>query len=120
MPTSALDALKALANKSAPVRTSRPRARTDAVEVTSMELFLDNALTVGQLKKALENVPEDALVGTSIFDIVGHVQKATRVLYSKEHNILTVDSDKHVGSFSDEEFSGGPFETVAQVEDDDG
>jgi hypothetical protein len=78
-----------------------------------MELYKDNALTVGQLKKVLASLPDDTLVGTACFDLTGHVEKADRLMYNKELGILAVDHDKHNGTFSDEELSG--FESVCEL-----
>lgn len=80
------------------------------------ELYLEDALTVGELKKALEKVPDDALVGKSIFDLSGHVEKVDRVLFCKKHNILSFDQDRHNGAFSDEEFDEDDFEVIVELE----
>lgn len=80
-----------------------------------MELYLDGALTVGELKKALANLPDNAVVGHSMFGIVCHVEKTTRVLYNKEHNLVSMDHDEHAGAFSDEEFEPKTFRTIVEV-----
>lgn len=79
-----------------------------------MELFRDNALTVGQLKRVLATLPDETLVGTSMLDLTGHVEKADRLMYNKELGILAVDHDRHNGSFSDEELDG--FVSVCELE----
>jgi hypothetical protein len=78
------------------------------------ELYKDNALTVGQLKKVLATLPDETVVGTACFDLSGHVEKADRLMYNKEHGILAVDHDRHNGSFSDEELDG--FESICELD----
>ncbi len=79
-------------------------------------IYADNALTAGQIRKALRGVPDDALVGTSIFDIVGHVTKVDRVLYDKITNIVTLDADKHNGTFTEDEMDSKAFQAIAELE----
>lgn len=68
-----------------------------------MEWFKGNALTVGDLKKALEGLSDDAEVGQSIFGISGHISKVTSVLFCKEGGILVLEHESKAGTFSNEE-----------------
>lgn len=68
-----------------------------------MEWYKGDALTVGQLKKALEGIPDDAEVASSMTAITGWLQKTTRVLYHDDQKILVIDDHAESGTFSDEE-----------------
>lgn len=67
------------------------------------EMYMLNALTVGELKKALADVPDDAKVGWAMSHVNGWVNKANRVLYDPENKIVVVDDSIYAGTFSDEE-----------------
>jgi hypothetical protein len=68
-----------------------------------MEWYLLNALTVGELKKALADVPDDAKVGTSMSHVNGWITKANRVLYDPTNKIVSLDDAIYAGTFADDE-----------------
>jgi hypothetical protein len=83
--------------------------------MAKIEIYKEGALTVGQLKAALADVPDNALVGQSIMGIVGHITKVDRVLFNKKLGILTLDADKHQGSFTEDELCDNGFETKVEA-----
>lgn len=80
------------------------------------ELFTDNVMTVAQLRKALASVPDDALVGTSMLGMIGHVEKVDRVLFNRDLNIVTFDHDRHNGSFSEDELDPKTFTVMGDLD----
>lgn len=81
-----------------------------------MEIFKGEALTVGQLKKALEGVPDDTEIGQSVLGMQGFVQKVNGLAFFKSAGLLSFDADKRGGSFNDEEFEETDAEIIAIAE----
>ncbi len=65
----------------------------------------EGALTVGDVKRALASVPDDVAVGQSVCDITGYVTRVTQVLYFRKTGVVSFDSDRHVGCFTEDEMS---------------
>lgn len=73
----------------------------DFVDSDGNTWFKGGTLTAGQLRKALEGVPDDAEVGTTMLDAFGAIQKTMRVAYLEEPKILLIDSSRHQGYLND-------------------
>ena len=83
--------------------------------MVKLEVYREDALTVGQLKQALASIPDDVVVGQSIMAMTGYVTKCDRVLYDSALKILSLDADKRAGSFTEDELVGEGFSTLAEV-----
>lgn len=80
-----------------------------------MEFNKGGALTVGQLKEALANVPDNFEIGSSILDATGYISKVAKILLHRGGEILIMDVSSRSGSFSDEEAENSELETVLSL-----
>lgn len=73
------------------------------------KFFKGNAVTVGQLRAALANIPDDFEVGQACVDLNGHVEKTVGVYTVDEGGILVFSASQHAGSFTDDELDEEAF-----------
>ncbi len=81
-----------------------------------MDVYKGGALTVGQLRRALEGIPDAWEVGTGILDLNGHVEKAVGLHLVRKGGFVVVSSSRHAGTFTEDEIGSGDHELAVKAD----
>jgi len=63
----------------------------------------DGCLTVGRLREAIRDLPDDAEVGFMMSHVNGHVNKVDAVRWHEAEKVLVVDDSSYLGCFTEDE-----------------
>ena len=87
-----------------------------------MEIFKGDALTVGQLRAAIANIPDDVEIGHGNLSISGYAEKVVRLALVKGDNgsFIVFDGEKgRAGTFTEDELGEGEDVEICRVQDED-
>ncbi len=83
-------------------------------EVEEVKITKGGALTVGELRKALEGIPDSWELGTGNGGVICWVKKATRVSLIRRGEIVLLSPCTGTARFTEEELDAADIETIVR------